>query len=126
MILQRRQILLSLIHILKSKLESWDWWYYAEKLRKQKYDLDESEMAPYLKLENVRDGMFAVANKLYGITMHKRTDIPLYHPQVETYEVKEADGTSLGILYLDYYTRASKSAGAWTVSYTHLTLFPCE
>ena len=94
-----------------SKLESWDWWYYAEKLRKQKYDLDESEMAPYLKLENVRDGMFAVANKLYGITMHKRTDIPLYHPQVETYEVKDVDGTSLGILYLDYYTRASSFRG---------------
>ena len=104
-----------------SKLESWDWWYYAEKLRKQKYDLDESEMAPYLKLENVRDGMFAVANKLYGITMHKRTDIPLYHPQVETYEVKDVDGTSLGILYLDYYTRASKSAGAWMTEFRHYT-----
>ena len=106
---------------MKSKLESWDWWYYAEKLRKQKYDLDESEMAPYLKLENVRDGMFAVANKLYGITMHKRTDIPLYHPQVETYEVKDVDGTSLGILYLDYYTRASKAAGAWMTEFRHYT-----
>ena len=78
-------------------------------------------MAPNLKLENVRDGMFAVANKLYGITMHKRTDIPLYHPQVETYEVKDGDGTSLGILYLDYYTRASKSAVAWMTELRHYT-----
>ena len=106
---------------LKAKLESWDWWYYAEKLRKQKYDLDESEMAPYLKLENVRDGMFQVANKLYGITLEKRTDIPLYQSEVETYEVKDVDGSSLGILYLDYFTRASKSAGAWMTEFRHYT-----
>ena len=106
---------------MREKLESWDWWYYAEKLRKQKYDLDESEMMPYLKLENVRDGMFEVANKLYGITLEKRTDIPLYHPEVETYEVKDVDGSSLGILYLDYFTRASKSAGAWMTEFRHYT-----
>ena len=101
----------------KYQLELWDWWYYAEKLRKQKYDLDESEIKPYLKLENVRDGMFLVANKLYGITFEKRTDIPLYHPDVETFEVKEADGTHLAIFYLDYAVRPGKSAGAWCTGF---------
>lgn len=94
-----------------------DWWYYAEKLRKQKYDLDESEIQPYLAMPNVREGMFQVANKLYGVTIQKRTDIPVYHPDVETYEVKDADGSSLGILYMDYYTRPSKSAGAWCTGF---------
>lgn len=104
---------------MKGKLESWDWWYYAEKLRKQKYDLDESEIMPYLKLENVRDGMFEVARKLYGITLEKRTDIPVYHPDVEVYEVKDVDGSHLALLYMDYYTRASKSAGAWMTEFRH-------
>ncbi|MCL1973554.1 MAG: M3 family metallopeptidase [Bacteroidetes bacterium] len=99
------------------KLELADWWYYAEKLRKEKYDLDESETRPYLQLEQVRDGMFYVANKLYGITFEKRTDIPLYHPDVETFEVKEADGTHLAILYLDYAVRPGKSAGAWCTGF---------
>lgn len=98
-------------------LQSWDWWYYAEKLRKEKYDLDENELRPYLKLENVRDGMFAVANKLYGITFEKRTDLPVYEKDVETFEVKEADGAHLGILYLDYFPRAGKSGGAWCTSF---------
>jgi peptidyl-dipeptidase Dcp len=95
------------------KLESWDWWYYAEKLRKEKYDLDENEIRPYLKLENVRDGLFYVANNLYGLTFEKRTDIPLYNPSVETFEVKDRDGSHLAVLYLDYPTRAGKNAGAW-------------
>ena len=95
------------------KLKSWDWWYYAEKLRKEKYDLDEQEIKPYLKLENVRDGMFYVANKLYGLSFEKHTDIPVYNPSVETYEVKDADGSHLAILYLDYPTREGKNAGAW-------------
>lgn len=99
------------------KLESWDWWYYAEKLRKQKYDLDENELKPYLKLENVRDGMFDVAGKLYGITFEKLTNLPVYHKDVETFEVKEADGSHLGILYLDYYPRDSKSGGAWCTGF---------
>ena len=98
-------------------LALWDWWYYAEKLRKQKYDLDESETRPYLQLENVRDGMFYVANKLYGITFEKRTDIPLYHPDVETFEVKEANGDHLAIFYLDYAVRPGKSAGAWCTGF---------
>lgn len=99
------------------KLQSWDWFYYAEKLRKEKYDLDENELRPYLKLENVRDGMFAVANKLYGITFEKLTNLPVYEKDVETFEVKEADGSHLGVLYLDYFPRAGKSGGAWCTGF---------
>jgi len=95
------------------KLESWDWWYYAEKLRKEKYDLDEQQIKPYLKLENVRDGLFYVANKLYGLTFEKQTDIPVYNTTVETYQVKDSDSSHLAILYLDYPTREGKNAGAW-------------
>ncbi len=99
------------------KLQSWDWWYYAEKLHKQKYDLDENELKPYFSLENVRNGMFAVAGKLYGITFTKVTNLPVYHKDVETFEVKEADGSHLGILYLDYFPRPSKSGGAWCTDF---------
>ena len=106
---------------LGDKLQCWDWWYYAEKLRKQKYDLDENEMKPYLSLENVREGMFHVANKLYGITLQQRTDVPVYYPGVEVYEVKETDGSSLGLLYMDYFTRASKSGGAWMTEFRSYT-----
>ncbi len=99
------------------KLQSWDWWYYAEKLRKQKYDLDENELKPYFSLENVRNGMFAVAGKLYGITFTKVTNLPVYQKDVETFEVKEADGSHLGILYLDYYPRTEKRGGAWCTDF---------
>lgn len=99
------------------KLESWDWWYYAEKLRKQKYDLDENELKPYFSLENVRNGMFAVATKLYGISFQRVDNLPVYHKEVETYEVKDNDGSHLGILYLDYYPRPSKSGGAWCTDF---------
>ncbi len=95
------------------KLESWDWWYYAEKLKKEKFNLDESELKPYFVLGNVRDGMFYVANKLYGLTFTKLTNVPVYHPEVETYEVKEADGSYAGVLYMDFYPRPGKRAGAW-------------
>lgn len=100
-----------------TKVESWDWWYYAEKLRKEKYAFDENELKPYLSLNNVRDGMFMVANKLYGITFNQRTDIPVYFDGVETWEVKEKDGSHLGIIYMDYYPRDSKSGGAWCTSF---------
>ena len=99
------------------KLQSWDWWYYAEKLRKQKYDLDENELKPYFSLENVRNGMFGVAGKLYGITFTKVTNLPVYQKDVETYEVKEKDGSHLGILYLDYHPRAEKRGGAWCTDF---------
>jgi peptidyl-dipeptidase Dcp len=99
------------------KLEGWDWWYYAEKLRKAKYDFDENEIKPYLTVDNVRNGMFEAANKLYGVTFTPNNTISVYYPGVETYEVKEASGDFLGILYLDYYPRASKSGGAWCTSF---------
>lgn len=101
----------------KFKLEPWDWWYYAEKLRKQKYDLDEEALKPYFSLENVRLGMFEVATRLYGITFAERNDIQKYHPEVRTFEVKEADGSHIGILYMDFFPRASKEGGAWMNSY---------
>lgn len=101
----------------KFKLQSWDWWYYSEKLHKLKYDLDENELKPYFTLDNVRNGMFAVAGKLYGITFTKVTNLPVYQKDVETFEVKEADGSHLGILYLDYFPRESKSGGAWCTDF---------
>ncbi|HMM11246.1 MAG TPA: M3 family metallopeptidase [Bacteroidales bacterium] len=95
------------------KLEPWDWWYYAEIVRKEQYDLDENALRPYFKLENVRDGVFALAGKLYGLKFNMRNDLPKYHPDVEVYEVTEADGRHVGILYMDYFPRPSKSGGAW-------------
>jgi len=99
------------------KLQSWDWWYYTEKLKKAKYDLDEEMLRPYFKLENVIQGAFYVANKLYGIQFVERTDIPKYHEVVKVFEVKEADGSHIGILYTDYFPRASKRGGAWMNSF---------
>ena len=99
------------------KLEAWDWWYYTEKLRKEKYNLEEEDIKPYFKLENVRDGAFAVAGKLYGITLTKLNGIPVYHPDVEVFEVKAADGSQLGIFYVDYFPRPGKSGGAWMSNY---------
>ena len=99
------------------KLEGWDWWYYAEKLRKAKYDFNENYIKPYLTVDNVRNGMFMAANKLYGITFTQNTNLPVYYPGVETYEVKEANGDFLGILYMDYFPRESKSGGAWCTSF---------
>ena len=99
------------------QLEAWDWWYYAEKLRQEKYDLNEDELKPYFKQENVRDGVFAVANKLYGITLTELTGIPVYHPDVKVFEVKDADGSFLGLFYTDYFPRAGKRGGAWMSNY---------
>ena len=95
------------------KLEPWDWWYYTEIVRKEKYNLEESELRPYFALENVRDGMFTVANKLYGITFKKMTNCPVYLPEVEAYEVKDEKDSHLGVLYLDYHPRPGKRVGAW-------------
>ncbi len=99
------------------KLESWDWWYYAEKIRKEKYDMDEKELRPYLNLDAVRNGVFDVVKKLYGVTFEQRTDIPTYQEDVVAYEVKDRDGSPLGILYMDFYPRPSKRAGAWSTSF---------
>ena len=99
------------------KLEAWDWWYYTEKLRKEKFNLEEEDIKPYFKLENVREGAFAVANKLYGITLTKLEGIPVYHPDVEVFEVKANDGSQVGIFYVDYFPRSGKSGGAWMSNY---------
>ncbi len=95
----------------------WDWRYYSDRAKKAKYDFDENLIRPYLKLENVRDGMFLYANKLYGITFTAIENIPLPHPDAEAFECKDADGSSLGVLYLDYFPRASKRGGAWCGQY---------
>ena len=100
------------------KLEAWDWWYYSEKLRKEKYDLNEEALKPYFKLENVRQGVFDLASKLYGLTFKKLNDMPVYNPDVEVFEVRDADKSLVGILYTDYFPRAGKSAGAWMNSIT--------
>ncbi|MEW5846137.1 MAG: M3 family metallopeptidase [Bacteroidota bacterium] len=94
-----------------------DWWYYAEKVRKAKYDLGEEMLRPYLSLDAVRSGVFNLTEKLYGLKYEKRTDLPVYHPECEVYEVKEADGKHVGILYLDFFPRPSKSVGAWCTTY---------
>ncbi|HNZ68735.1 MAG TPA: M3 family metallopeptidase [Prolixibacteraceae bacterium] len=99
------------------KLESWDWWYYAEKVRKEKFNLDEEQLRPYFELNNVRDGVFGVANKLYGLTFTKMENMPLFHPECEVYEVKDGDGSFIGVLYMDYFPRASKKGGAWMTNY---------
>lgn len=98
-------------------LESWDWWYYSEKVRNEKYALSEEALMPYFELENVRNGIFDLAGKLYGLTFNERTDIQVYHPDVKVFEVKESDGTHVGILYTDYFVRPSKRGGAWMNSY---------
>lgn len=100
-----------------AQLHPWDWWYYAEKLRQQKYELDEEMLRPYFVLENVREGVFYVADRLFGLKIEERTDIPKYHEDVQVYEVKEADGSHIGILYMDFFPRDSKRGGAWMNSY---------
>ena len=95
------------------KLQPWDWWYYAEKLRKAKYDLDEEELKPYFELSNVRKGAFGVATKLYGLQFEKVTDMPVYNDEVEVFKVTDADGSLVGYLYTDYFPRAGKRPGAW-------------
>ena len=99
------------------KLEPSDWWYYAEKLRKQKYDLDDNELRPYFMLDNVREGVFNCANRLYGITFRPIAGCPLPQSEAEAYEVREANGSHLGVLYLDFHPRESKRQGAWCGGY---------
>ena len=101
--------------------EGWDWRYYFEKAKKAKFDLDENQVRPYLKLDNVRDGAFHVAGKLYGITFTPVRNIPLPHPEAQAFECKDKDGTHLGILYFDFFPRASKRGGAWCGTYRSQT-----
>jgi peptidyl-dipeptidase Dcp len=98
--------------------EPWDWEYYAEKVRQEQYDLDESEVRPYFELNRVlQDGVFYTMNRLFGITFEERTDLPVYHPEVRTFDVFDEDGSQIGLFYADYFTRDSKRGGAWMNSF---------
>lgn len=99
------------------KIEAWDWWHYAEKVRKDQFNLDEASIAPYFSRQNVQEAIFYVANQLYGITFTEITDIPLPHSDAFAHLVKEADGTPIAVMYQDYYARPSKRGGAWCGSY---------
>ena len=101
------------------KIEGWDWFYYTEKLRKEKYALNDADIKPYFQLENVLQGAFDCASKLYGVTFVKRTDIPVYYEGVETYQVLDNEGNHLGIFYTDFFPRASKRQGAWMVNFVN-------
>ena len=95
------------------ELAPWDWWYYTEKVRADKYDLDAEDLKPYFPLDQVRDGAFEVAEKLYGIKFKPRDDIPVYHEDVQAYEVTDHDGSLIGLFLADYFMRPSKRSGAW-------------
>ena len=99
------------------KLQPWDWWYYAEKLRKQKYDVDEEQLKPYFELSNVRKGAFQLAHRLYGINIEPVSGLPVYHPDVETFKITDANGELLGIFLTDYFPRATKRPGAWMTNF---------
>ncbi|ODS83338.1 MAG: peptidase M3 [Cytophagaceae bacterium SCN 52-12] len=99
------------------KPEPYDWRYYTEKIRQKRYAINEEEVKPYFSLERVREGAFDVANKLYGLTFKRLSDVPVYHEEVEVYEVMDKDGAHLGVLYADFFPRASKRGGAWMTSY---------
>ena len=97
--------------------EGWDWRYYADRAKRAKYSFDENELRPYLELNNVRDGMFYCANRLYGITFKPLKNVPLPHPDAQSFECRDADGSLLGVLFLDFFPRASKRGGAWCGTY---------
>ncbi len=94
-------------------LRGWDWRHYTEKVRKARFALDQQELLPYFEVNAVREGVFMVANRLYGLTFHERADLPRWHPDQQVFEVREDDGTHLGILYMDFFARPSKRGGAW-------------
>ena len=96
------------------KLASWDWWYYAEKLRQEKYALDDAALRPYFKLENVRQGTFTLCARLYDLEFVERHDISVYNPEVQVFEVREGDGRHVGMLYMDFFPRPGKRGGAWS------------
>ena len=103
----------------KFKLQGWDWFYYTEKLRKAKYSLNDADIKPYFKLENVLAGAFECAQRLYGVQFVERNDIPLYHNEVSTYEVLDEKGDHLAIFYTDFFPRASKRGGAWMTNFVN-------
>ncbi|MCX6922613.1 MAG: M3 family metallopeptidase [Verrucomicrobia bacterium] len=99
------------------ELQPWDWAYYAEKVRKARYDVDDAALRPYFQLQKVRDGAFEVAHRLYGITFTELKDMPVYNPEAKVFEVKDADGSHLAIFYVDYYPRSGKRSGAWATRF---------
>jgi len=99
------------------EIAAWDWWHYSEKVRKEKYDLDESAIKPYLSLDNVLQGVFNTTNKLWGLNFTELFDIDLYHPDARVWEVTDIDGSHLGIFIGDYFTRSNKRGGAWMSSF---------
>lgn len=99
------------------ELEAWDWRYYAEKVRKAKFDLDQAEISQYFEIDNILEGQFYVAGRLFGLTFEERTDIPVYNPVVRVWEVKDSEGNSIGLFYGDYYARETKRGGAWMSSF---------
>ena len=101
----------------RAKLEPWDWRFYAEKVRSARYGVDEEALRPYFALDNVREGAFWLAGKLYGLRFKGRADLPKYHPEVRTFEVQEADGKHVGIFLVDYHPRPGKRGGAWSNEY---------
>lgn len=101
----------------KFKLASWDWWYYSERVKKQKYEFDDALLRPYFQLDNVIKGAFETANRLWGITFEERTDLPKYNAEVRTFEVKDKDGSHLAVYYVDYFPRPGKRNGAWMSVY---------
>jgi peptidyl-dipeptidase Dcp len=103
-------------------VQPWDYSFYSEKIRKAKFDLDEQELAPYFSIEGVREGIFMVTNKLWGLKFKQITNVPVYHPDVTSWEVMEADGTHLGVLFMDMHPRSSKRGGAWMTSYRPQTM----
>jgi peptidyl-dipeptidase Dcp len=102
---------------IKGAVQPYDWRYYTEKIRKERFDLDEEELKPYFSLENVRKGVFQVTGKLYGIQFKELNNVPKYHPDASVWEVTEANGTLVGIIYMDFFPRDSKRGGAWMTSY---------
>jgi len=101
----------------KFKLQPWDWRYYSEKLKKEKYNIEEEMLKPYFELENVKKGVFYLANRLYGLTFKKLDDMPKYNEEVQVYEVLDGDGSHIGIYYADFHPRAGKRGGAWMNNY---------
>ena len=100
------------------KLASWDWSFYAEKVRQQRYDFDESQLKPYFEMNNVlQNGVFFAAEKVYGLTFKERHDLPVYHPDVRVFEVFDADGSTLALFIMDFFARPSKRGGAWMNAY---------
>lgn len=98
---------------ISGELQGWDWRYYAEKVKKARYDVDEEQLRPYFEFNAVREGCFALATNLFGLTFRELKNVPKWHEEQQVYEVLEADGKHLGILYMDFFTRASKRGGAW-------------